>query len=55
MPYLGGSVAALIAGWIADGVLEPLVGRGPSLFASFVVSTLAFYFAYKFLRDLRDT
>ena len=24
MPYLGGSVAGMLAGWIVDGMLEPL-------------------------------
>lgn len=55
MPYLGGSVAALIAGWIVDGLLESFLGTGPRLVISFVVSTIAFYVAQKWLKDLRDT
>ena len=55
MPYLGGSVAGMLAGWIVDGMLESFLGRGPTLVLSFVVSTLVFYVAYKFLKDLRDT
>ena len=55
MPYLGGSVAGMLAGWIVDGILEPFLGSGPTLVISFLVSTLVFYLAYKFLKDLRDT
>ena len=55
MPYLGGSVAGMLAGWVVDGLLEPFLGSGPTLFLSFVVSTVVFYVAYKFLKDLRDT
>ena len=55
MPYLGGSVAGMLAGWLVDGILEPILGQGPTLFVSFVVSTVVFYFAFKFLKDLRDT
>jgi hypothetical protein len=45
----------MLAGWMVDGVLEPFLGSGPTLFVSFVVSTVVFYFAQKFLKDLRDT
>jgi hypothetical protein len=55
VPYLGGSVAGMLAGWMVDGMLEPFLGQGPTLFVSFVVSTVVFYAAYKFLKDLRDT
>jgi hypothetical protein len=45
----------MLAGWMVDGMLEPIFGQGPTLFLSFVVSTVVFYAAYKFLKDLRDT
>jgi hypothetical protein len=54
VPYLGGSVAALLAGFLIDAALEPVLGRGPTLFVSFVASVLAFYFARKWLKDLAD-
>jgi hypothetical protein len=55
MPYLGGSVAGMLAGWLVDGMLEPFLGSGPTLVISFLVSSIVFYFAQKFLKDLRDT
>ena len=54
MPYLGGAVAALLAGWMIDGVLQPYLGTGVTLMLSFVVSTVVFYVAQRWLKDLRD-
>ena len=54
MPTLGGSVMALLAGWLLDAMLEPLFGTGPTLVLSFVGSTVVFFFARKWLNDLRD-
>jgi hypothetical protein len=48
-------VAALLAGWLVDAVLDPFFGSGPRLVVSFFVSTIAFYFTQKWLKDLRDT
>ena len=46
-------MAALLAGWLIDGVLEPLLGMGFTFFVSFVVSTLVFFKARTWLLDLR--
>jgi len=54
VPTLGGSVMALLAGWLLDAMLEPLFGTGPTLVLSFVGSTVVFFFARKWLNDLRD-
>lgn len=54
MPALGGSVAALLAGWLIDAMLDPFLGTGPTLLVSLVGSTVVFFFARKWLKDLRD-
>lgn len=54
MPTIGGSVIALLAGWLIDAMLEPFLGSGATLVVSFVGSAVAFFFARKWLRDLRD-
>jgi hypothetical protein len=54
MPSLGASVAALLAGWMIDDVCQPFLGLGPTLMLSLVGSSLVFFFARKWLRDLRD-
>ena len=54
MPTLGGSVMALLAGWLIDAILDPFLGTGPTLVLSFVGSTVTFFFTRKWLKDLRD-
>ena len=54
MPSLGAAVVAMLAGWIIDGVLQPLLGTGPTLMLSFAVSTVVFFVAHKWLKELRD-
>jgi uncharacterized membrane protein YdjX (TVP38/TMEM64 family) len=44
----------MVAGWIIDAMLEPFLGSGVTLFVSFVASTVIFFMARKWLRDLRD-
>jgi uncharacterized membrane protein YdjX (TVP38/TMEM64 family) len=53
MPSIGAGLAAMLAGWVIDAVFEPYLGIGATLMLSFVGSTLAFYFARKWLKDLR--
>jgi hypothetical protein len=53
MPALGATLAAMLAGWIIDAALEPLLGMGPTLVLSFVASTVAFFAAKKWLEELR--
>jgi len=54
MPSLGAGVAAMLVGWIVDEVLQPFLGMGFTLMVSFVVSTVAFFFVRKWLKELRD-
>ena len=53
MPSLGAGVAAMLAGWFLDEVLQPFLGVGPTLMLSFVASTVVFFIAQKWLKDLR--
>ena len=53
MPYLGAGLAAMLAGWIIDALVQPYLGVGLTLLLSFVGSTVVFFFAQKWLKDLR--
>lgn len=53
MPTVGASVAAMLAGWVIDDMLRPYLGLGLTLMLSLVVSTAVFFFARKWLRELR--
>lgn len=53
MPTLGASMAALLAGWMIDDLLQPFLGLGATLLLSFVGSTVVFFIARKWLLDLR--
>jgi uncharacterized membrane protein YdjX (TVP38/TMEM64 family) len=53
MPSIGAGLAAMLAGWLIDAVFEPFLGMGATLMLSFVGSTLVFYFARRWLKDLR--
>jgi uncharacterized membrane protein YdjX (TVP38/TMEM64 family) len=46
-------VIALLAGWIVDAMLDPLLGTGVTLVVSFVGSTVAFFVVRKWLKELR--
>jgi hypothetical protein len=46
-------MAAMLAGWIVDDVLQPYLGMAFTLFLSFLVSTVVFFAARQWLRDLR--
>ena len=54
LPSLGAGVIAMLAGWIMDGMLQPLLGMGPTLAVSFAGSTVVFFAVRKWLKDLRD-
>ena len=45
---------AMLGGWIIDGALQPYLGVGPTLMLSFAVSTVIFFVAHKWLKELRD-
>ena len=54
MPSIGAGVAAMLAGWMIDSVLEPYLGMGLTLMLSFAGSTVVFFLARRWLKDLRD-
>jgi uncharacterized membrane protein YdjX (TVP38/TMEM64 family) len=54
LPSVGAGVVAMLAGWIIDDMLQPLLGMGLTLFVSFAGSTVVFFTARKWLRELRD-
>ena len=53
MPTLGATMAAMVAGWLIDAALEPLLGTGVTLTLSLGASTIVFFAAKKWLKDLR--
>jgi hypothetical protein len=44
---------ASLAGWILDELFQPYLGVGATLFLSFVVSTLIFFYVRRWLLELR--
>jgi uncharacterized membrane protein YjjP (DUF1212 family) len=53
VPSLAAAVVASLAGWMVDDLVQPFLGMGFAFFLSFVVSTVVFYAARKWLIDLR--
>ena len=53
MPSIGAGVAASLVGWVIDDLLRPFLGTGVTLVISLAISTFVFYFARKWLLDLR--
>jgi hypothetical protein len=53
MPSIGAGLAALLAGWMVEGLLQPSLGTGATLVLSFVCSTIVFFGARKWLLELR--
>ena len=54
MPSIGAGVIAMVAGWIIDAMLQPLLGTSVTLVVSFVGATAAFFVVRKWLKELRD-
>ena len=54
MPTLIAMLMASVVGWLVEGPARALLGPGFSLATSLVVSTVAFYFARRFVSELRD-
>ena len=46
-------MAAMLAGWMIDAAFQPLLGTGLTLMLSFAGSTVVFFVARKWLKDLR--
>ena len=55
MVSLGASLAAMLAGWIIDDVFQPFLGTGPALVLSLAGSTVAFFLARSWLKELRGS
>jgi hypothetical protein len=53
MPSIGAGLAATLAGWVVDGLLQPYLDTGVTLLLSFAVSTVIFFIARRWLLDLR--
>jgi hypothetical protein len=53
VPSIAAGVVASLAGWMIDGLLQPLLGTGATIVLSLVGSTVVFFFARKWLIDLR--
>lgn len=53
MPSLAAGLVASLAGWMIDDVCQPYLGSGVTLFVSLVASTLVFFYARRWLRELR--
>lgn len=54
MLYLGAMLFASLCGWLVDAVLGSFASMGVRVMVGFVVSTIAFYWALRFLKGLRD-
>ena len=55
MPALGAGLAATLAGWMIDAALQPYLGTGLTLVLSFAGSTVVFFVALKWLKELRGS
>jgi len=53
MPSLGAGLVAMLAGWMIDAALEPYLGMGLTLVLSFAGSTVVFFVAQRWFKDLR--
>jgi hypothetical protein len=53
MPFVGATVAATLAGWFVDSLLESWASIFVRVMVGFVVSTVTFYWARLKLKELR--
>lgn len=53
MPFLGASLFATVCAWLVDAVLALFAPTSVRLLVGFVVSTVAFYWGLRYLRELR--
>ena len=51
--YIGAGLVAILVGWVIDALLQPYLGTGATLILSFVISTVAFFMARRWLNELR--
>ena len=53
MPTLVAILIASLAGWLVEGPVRAMLGLFASLVASLLVSGVAYFFAKRFVSDLR--
>jgi len=53
MPSIGAGVAAMLAGWLVEGLLQPYLGLYATLVVSFACSTWVFFLTRRWLNELR--
>ena len=53
MTYIAAGLVAFMVGWVIDALLQPYLGSGVTLILSFVISTVAFFMARRWLNELR--
>ena len=53
MTYLGAALVAAVIGWVIDALFQPYLGTGTTLILSFVISTVVFFMARRWLNELR--
>jgi fucose permease len=51
--YIGAGLVTILVGWVIDTLLQPYLGTGATLILSFVISTVAFFMARRWLNELR--
>ena len=54
MTHIGAGLVAILVGWIIDTLFQPYLGTGATLMLSFVITSVAFFMARKWLNELRD-
>ena len=54
MTYIGAALLAMMVGWVVDALFQPWLGTGATLLLSFVISTVAFFMARRWLNELRN-
>lgn len=54
MTYIGAALAAILVGSVVDALFQPYLGTGATLLLSFVISTVAFFMARRWLNELRN-
>lgn len=54
MPSLAAAIAASIASWMIDAVIEPYVGFGTRIIISLVDSTFVYFYFRRWMINLRD-
>jgi hypothetical protein len=52
--YIGAGLAAILVGSVIDALLQPYLGTGATLILSFVISTVTFFMARRWLNELRN-